>query len=147
MSSEYVPIGKFPVIDQGKDTIVAYSNNEDKVYHTSQSPVIVFGDHTREVKYVDFDFVIGADGTQLLRCIRHDVRFSYYALKRVTLPNMGYARHFKFLLEMRFYMPSLPEQRKIGAYFRSLDALISARRDEIAKLKDLKKALLDRMFV
>lgn len=43
--------------------------------------------------------------------------------------------------------PSLLEQRKIGAYFRSLDALISARQEEVGKLKDLKKALLDRMFV
>lgn len=51
------------------------------------------------------------------------------------------------LLSIVTPVPSLPEQQKIGAYFRSLDALISARRDEIAKLKDLKKALLDRMFV
>lgn len=43
--------------------------------------------------------------------------------------------------------PSLHEQRKIGAYFRSLDALISARQEEVGKMKDLKKGLLDRMFV
>lgn len=43
--------------------------------------------------------------------------------------------------------PSLPEQRKIGAYFRSLDALIVARRKEVEKLKQMKKALLERMFV
>jgi len=146
-SSEYLQTGDFPVVDQGKDLIIAYSNNKDKVFRAAESPVIVFGDHTREVKFVDFDFVIGADGTQLLRSANFDVRFAYYVMKRVTLPNMGYSRHFKFLLETRYSFPSLPEQRKIGAYFRSLDALISARRDEIAKLKDLKKALLDRMFV
>lgn len=146
-SSEYLQTGDFPVVDQGKDLIIAYSNNEDKVFRAAESPVIVFGDHTREVKFVDFDFVIGADGTQLLRSANFDVRFAYYVMKRVTLPNMGYSRHFKFLLETRYSFPSLPEQRKIGVYFRSLDALISARRDEIAKLKDLKKALLDRMFV
>lgn len=50
--------------------------------------------------------------------------------------------------EIKVVIPTVSdEQQKIGAYFRSLDALISARRDEIAKLKDLKKALLDRMFV
>ena len=43
--------------------------------------------------------------------------------------------------------PTVEEQRKIGAYFRSLDALISARQEEVGKLKNLKKALLDRMFV
>lgn len=51
------------------------------------------------------------------------------------------------LLSIVTPVPSLPEQQKIGAYFRSLDALLAARRDEIAKLKNLKKALLDRMFV
>lgn len=55
--------------------------------------------------------------------------------------------HNSDFIDIDVFMPSLPEQRKIGAYFRSLDALISARRDEIAKLKDLKNALLDRMFV
>ena len=43
--------------------------------------------------------------------------------------------------------PRVEEQGKIGAYFRSLDALISARQEEVGKLKNLKKALLDRMFV
>ena len=39
------------------------------------------------------------------------------------------------------------EQCQIGAYFRSLDVLIAARREEIGKLKQMKKALLERMFV
>lgn len=42
---------------------------------------------------------------------------------------------------------ALSEQQKIGAYFRSFDALIAARREEIGKLKQMKKALLERMFV
>lgn len=50
-------------------------------------------------------------------------------------------------LETTLLTPSLPEQQKIGAYFRSLDALLAARREEIGKLKQMKKALLERMFV
>jgi type I restriction enzyme S subunit len=49
--------------------------------------------------------------------------------------------------ETRILLPALAEQQKIGSYFRSLDALIAARRDEIGKLKQMKKALLERMFV
>lgn len=52
-----------------------------------------------------------------------------------------------FLADYSLLFPSLHEQRKIGAYFRSLDVLISARQEEVGKLKNLKKALLDRMFV
>lgn len=50
-------------------------------------------------------------------------------------------------LETTLLTPSLPEQQKIGAYFRSLDALLAARREEIGKLQQMKKALLERMFV
>ena len=145
-SDEYLEVGKYPVVDQGKDAIIGYSNRTDKVFRAKENPVIVFGDHTREVKFVDFDFVIGADGTQLLRSHDNDIAFAFYALKQVQLPNMGYSRHFKFLLEAKFFVPSLPEQRKIGACFREMDALIAARREEVGKLKDLKKALLERMF-
>lgn len=52
-----------------------------------------------------------------------------------------------FLADYTLIIPSLLEQQKIGAYFRSLDALLAARREEIGKLKQMKKALLERMFV
>ena len=48
--------------------------------------------------------------------------------------------------ETRVLLPSLPEQQKIGAFFRSLDTAISGRRNEVEKLKQLKKGLLERMF-
>ncbi|MCI6590421.1 MAG: hypothetical protein MSB12_04960 [Lentisphaeraceae bacterium] len=146
-STNYRESGQFPVVDQGKVRIVGYTDSAGKVFKAKDNPVIVFGDHTREVKFVDFDFVVGADGTQLLRTPENDIQFMSYVVQSTPLPNMGYSRHFKFLQEATFLAPTLPEQQKIGAYFRSLDALLAARRDEIAKLKNLKKALLDRMFV
>lgn len=146
-STNYRESGQFPVVDQGKVRIVGYTDNAGKVFKAKDNPVIVFGDHTREVKFVDFDFVIGADGTQLLRTPENDIQFMSYVVQSTPLPNMGYSRHFKFLQEATFLVPTLPEQQKIGAYFRSLDALLAARREEIGKLKQMKKALLERMFV
>lgn len=145
-SHEYLDVGLYPVVDQGQTSIVGYSNNSDKICRAKNNPVIVFGDHTRIVKFVDFDFVVGADGTQLLRAAAHDLSFLAEVIRGLPLPNMGYSRHFKFLQESVFRLPSLPEQQKIGAYFRSLDALVIARREEVCKLRDLKKALLERMF-
>lgn len=43
--------------------------------------------------------------------------------------------------------PSLPEQQAIGAYFRSLDALIDAEQKKLDTLRNLKSALLTQMFV
>lgn len=43
--------------------------------------------------------------------------------------------------------PSLPEQRKIAAFFRNLDRLIGAAEKKVAKLRQVKASLLERMFV
>lgn len=146
-SSRYLNLGCFPVVDQGKDLIVAYTNDANKVFSAAESPVIVFGDHTREVKFVEFDFAIGADGTQLMRCCANfEISFAYYVMKRLTLPNMGYSRHYKFLLEAQYLFPNLREQQKIASAFRSLDALIADRKSAVEKLQTLKKAMLEKMF-
>ena len=146
-SSRYLNLGCFPVVDQGKDLIVAYTNDANKVFSAAESRVIVFGDHTREVKFVEFDFAIGADGTQLMRCCANfEISFAYYVMKRLTLPNMGYSRHYKFLLEAQYLFPNLREQQKIASAFRSLDALIADRKSAVEKLQTLKKAMLEKMF-
>lgn len=43
--------------------------------------------------------------------------------------------------------PSLPEQRKIAAFFRNFDRLIGAAEKKVAKLRQVKASLLERMFV
>ena len=146
-SSDYQKNGHFPVVDQGKVRIVGYTDKANKVFKAKDDPVIVFGDHTREVKFVDFDFVVGADGTQLLRTPENDIQFMSYVVQSTPLPNMGYSRHFKFLQEAEFILPSNPsEQRRIGSFFRSLDALIAGREKALEKLEALKMSMLQKMF-
>ena len=55
--------------------------------------------------------------------------------------------HNSDLQDLTIMLPSLSEQRKIGAFFRTIDELLAARRQEVAKLRELKKTLLQRMFV
>jgi len=61
--------GKYPVIDQGQSFIAGYTDYESLVI-TLASPVIIFGDHTTNRKYIDFNFVPGADGTKILAPIQ-----------------------------------------------------------------------------
>ena len=42
---------------------------------------------------------------------------------------------------------NISEQRKIGQYFRSLDKLIEIKKNKVEKLQDVKKALLQAMFI
>ncbi len=48
--------------------------------------------------------------------------------------------------ELLTSVPQLPEQTKIGTYFKNLDALIALQEEKLAKLQNLKKAMLEKMF-
>ena len=75
--NEYCERGSYPVVDQSKEYIVGYT---DKVMPIDGSKgLIIFGDHTREFKYIDFPFCTGADGTRILKSEQSfDARFMYY---------------------------------------------------------------------
>ena len=51
------------------------------------------------------------------------------------------------LNEYKFNAPSEKEQERIGGLFRSLDRLIALHQRELTKLQNIKKALLEKMFV
>lgn len=86
-SSEYLEHGSVPIVDQGQKIIAGFTNR-NKVY--SSVPVIIFGDHTRIVKWIDFSFAPGADGTQILKTkeLLH-LKLGYYLLGNVDISN-GY---------------------------------------------------------
>ena len=62
---KFLEEGKQPIIDQGEEFTAGYTNDETKVYN-KKLPVVVFGDHTRILKFVDFPFSLGADGVKIL---------------------------------------------------------------------------------
>ena len=145
-SKEYLIEGKYPVIDQGKQKIVAYSNDDSKVLKNKS--IIIFGDHTRIFKYIDFNFIVGADGTQLIKTKKgYDNKFFYYQLLTKKIPNTGYNRHFKFLKEKVFQIPPIhKEQQKIADFLSSLDELINATAKKIEQLEKHKKGLMQGLF-
>ncbi len=113
--SDYQEEGPLPIIDQGQEPIAGYTSRTDLSYD-GPLPVVVFGDHTRAMKYVDCPFVAGADGTKVLvpdtECF--DPRFYYYALRALEIPSRGYNRHYSLLREQRVVAPPLDEQRRIA---------------------------------
>jgi len=48
--------GKFPIIDQGQNFIVGYTDDENAVVKKDQ--YVIFGDHTEAIKYIDFAFAV-----------------------------------------------------------------------------------------
>ena len=95
----YLSAGRYPVVDQGELLVAGYSDEASLVI--SDVPLIVFGDHTRRVKFIDFPFICGADGTQLLQTTDVlDVEFGYQLLKNFSLPSLGYSRHMRLLKDL-----------------------------------------------
>ena len=145
-STEYCESGKYPIIDQGKKAIIGYSNDSSKV--CENYPSIIFGDHTTELKYVDFPFIIGADGVKTLSVKEGNTLFQYYNLLVNNVRPTGYNRHFSMLKEISVFVPSdVEEQTKIGSYFRNLDNLITLHQRKLDILKKLKQGMLQQMFI
>jgi len=147
---DYLETGDFPVIDQGQDFIGGYTNNDD-LSIVCRSPVIVFGDHTKIIKYVDFDFVAGADGVKVIRPLRlFDSKLFFYFLQVVQLPEKGYARHFQYLEKSDIPLPPLPEQHRIVAkieeLFTKLDAGVEALKKIKTQIKRYRQAVLKYAF-
>ena len=146
--SIYQTKGTFPVVDQGQEMVAGFVDDDDLQFH-GRLPVIVFGDHTRIFKYVDFPFVAGADGTRIITPLsdRVDVSFFYYVLCNLPLTNLGYSRHFKLLKEQVVQFPeNLCEQRKIAAILSSVDDAIEKARAVIDQVQVVKRALMQELL-
>ena len=144
---KYLSVGLYPVIDQGKEQIAGYTDESEGVY--CDVPAIIFGDHTRIIKYIDVPFFLGADGTKLLK-IKDNTAFNckylYYALSNAKIPNTGYNRHFKWLKELSFNIPSIEKQREIADLMDIIVNLENLRKKQLEKLELFVKSRFIEMF-
>lgn len=143
-TDQYVAKGLFPVVDQGKRPVVAFSDDKSKLLKCPQTGLIVFGDHTKELKFVDFDFIVGADGVQLI-CAKESIlttEFGYYLLSAKKLPDDGYSRHFKYLKEFTYSVPDRDTQNQISFILRGIDNEIVLLETEFELWQQKKKALM-----
>ena len=145
-SKDFNPSGKYRIVDQGKDLIAGYSDSVDNVFN--DLPIVVFGDHTTIIKFIEFDFIVGADGTKLLKNKRNDnLKYLFYNLSYNNVPQEGYKRHYSMLSEVSLQIPCLAEQTKIAHFLSALDRKIAVTNEQVEETKKWKKGLLQRMFV
>ena len=147
MTSEYLQEGAIPVIDQSREFIAGYTNDVTAVVDFGK-PVIVFGDHTRVLKYIQFPFAKGADGTQLLVSAEENMpqTLLYCSLINVDLSNYHYARHFKYLKAEEILVPTKDIAKRFDSIANKLFMRIQCLRNSSIQSKKARDRLLPKLM-
>ncbi|WP_161593837.1 restriction endonuclease subunit S [Campylobacter armoricus] len=154
-TKDYLDKGCIPIIDQSKKFIIGYSNNYEKVFkiNNCNNSCIIFGDHTRVLKFIDFDFVVGADGVKILLnkdIERFNTKFLFFQLLFKDIPLLGYRRHFSVLKQNTFSIPPLKEQERIVGIldesFANIDESIKILEQDLLNLDELMQSALQKAF-
>ena len=147
---DYLEEGNYPIVDQGRDLIGGYTN-DDKLIIYIKKPIIVFGDHTRCIKYINFDFVQGADGTKILEPKKIFLeKYFYYAFKNINIPSLGYRRHYPMFNKLKIQIAPINEQQRIvnriESLFTKLDRAKELIENALAQFEQNKMAILHKAF-
>jgi type I restriction enzyme S subunit len=144
--SSFKQEGKFPIVDQSENFIAGFTDDENKVF--GAKPVIIFGDHTKRLKYIDFDFCVGADGTKVL-IPNTDLlipKFLYYQLKFIPITDAGYSRHYKFLQNKKIIIPSKKFQQEIINHFDKLQEINQSINKKKQFIQEYIKSVYSELF-
>jgi type I restriction enzyme S subunit len=142
--------GAYPIISQENEFINGYWDNEDDIFRV-EKPLVIFGDHTKKVKYVDFNFVMGADGIKVLQPIDDiNARFFFYQIQSLPIEDLGYARHFRLLKKQYISIPPLDEQKrivvKLDECFEAIDKARANVEKNLNNAKELFQSQLNQIF-
>ena len=138
--------GKYEVIQQGGEPIIGFANGTPC---TDYKDIVIFGDHTLSLYKPKQPFFVATDGVRILKGTKNvDGFFLLFLLERYKPQSEGYKRYFNILSDIECFLSyNISEQKKIGAFFDTLDNLITLHQRQVEKLKNIKSALLEKMFV
>ena len=146
-TSDYQKTGDIPIIDQSRDFIAGYTDDKESIVDMDM-PVIVFGDHTRILKYIQIPFAKGADGTQLI-ISKLDVMpqcLLYCGLVNIDLSNFHYARHFKYLKAEEILVPNKEMAANFENIVNPIFSQVQNLRDISIKAEEARNRLLPKLM-
>ncbi|MDR2584257.1 MAG: N-6 DNA methylase [Fibromonadaceae bacterium] len=126
--------GKYPVVTQEKENLISgYSDDKNPV---SDLPILLFGDHSCTLKYLDFKFFRGADGTVLLKpqdkfIVKYFYNVLQYSILELIENREKYERHYKYLQKLYIPLPPKEIQEKIVSEIEVLEKKEVAVKREI----------------
>lgn len=131
--NDYKTIGKIPIISQEQEYISGYYNNYDPKIPYGE--YVCFGDHSEHIKYVNFQFVQGADGLKIMQVTskKINVRFFYHVILNFYERHNNYERHFKYLGETSIPVPPLEVQHEIVHILDNLSKLYTELSEQLSE--------------
>ena len=150
-STEYDDSYLTPVLTAGQSFILGYTNEENGIKKASQdNPIVIFDDFTTSSHYVDFSFKVKSSAMKLLSLLdkSDNIIFCFTALQKIDYVPVSHERHWiSTFSKFEILCPSKKEQSVLGGIFKKLDNLITLHQRQLEKLKNIKSALLEKMFV
>ena len=138
--------GKYEIIQQGNEPIIGYANGEPCEDFRN---TVIFGDHTLSLYKPKQSFFVATDGVRILQGTNDMDGYYLLSLLEGNSPQSeGYKRYYSILADREvLFTENHYEQVKIGLYFKNLNNLITLHQRKLDKLKNIKKSMLDNMFV
>lgn len=137
-----------PVLTANKGFILGYTNETDG--HYTKGDVIIYDDFTMDMKYVNFEFKVKSSAIKMLTPKDNSINlyFMYGLLCEKDLHQDTHTRSYISMVEpMTVSIPCTEEQRLIADFLSDFDEAIAAAKRELELWKELKKGLLQQMFV
>ena len=135
--NEYKVVGSVPIIDQGESFISGYT--DEILNAVPKDCYIIFGDHSEHIKYVDFKFVQGADGIKILKPLKDNAKFIYYAFCNFYIKGLGYKRHWSQAKETIIPIPPLEVQEEIVRILDKFDTLTTSISEGLPREIELRR--------
>lgn len=145
-NQDFKQFGKYAIIDQGQSLIAGFSDDVAQVYQ-GDLPIIIFGDHTRILKFIDFPFICGADGTKVL-LPKEGIypKFLFYALSKLDIQSRGYNRHYRLLKEKEVPLPCIEEQKEIANILSNIEKKLTQAETRKQTLQAIFKTMLNQLM-
>ena len=140
------PDGKYEIIQQGNEPVIGFANGTPCNDYIN---TVIFGDHTLSLYKPKRPFFVATDGVRIVKGKKNtDGYYLLSLLERYKPQSEGYKRYYSILADVEcFTTYSASEQKQLGTYFENLDNLITLHQRKLEKLKQLKQATLNKMFV
>jgi type I restriction enzyme M protein len=146
LKTDFSDKGKYPIIDQSQNTIAGRTDDSRAVIDAAGG-LVIFGDHTCAVKYVEEPFAQGADGIKIIKTHKRLApKFLYFYLISNPIQTDGYKRHFGKLKESSISLPPLATQREIVEEIEAEQALVNANHELIVRMEKKIQAVLTRVW-